>query len=236
MQQAINSTDSGMQAAFNRLASDHFGQIKIGHSCSSTTEKKVNALEHLYLEDNKQTHVYILLEGVVGTYKLLADGRRQIVGFVYPGDMLGLEQAETYTNSAEALSACRVRCVASSAIEKLMLSEPGFGQTVLRATSQELAETREHLVSLGKKSAMEKLATFLLRISRRMETNGHDPIIINLPMKRAEIGDYLGLTIETVSRKFTKLKGAQIIQIVSNSEVRILDIAALEAVSDGLSI
>ena len=233
MQQVNHSTDSGMQAAVQRLTSDSLGQIKIGHSCSSTSEKALNAHEHLYLEDNKQTHVYILLEGVVGTYKLLSDGRRQIVGFVYPGDMLGLDQTGNYTNSAEALNACRVRCVPISAIDKLILGEPGFGQTVLRATSQELAETRELLVSLGKKSAMEKLATFLLRISRRMDANGQDPDCINLPMKRAEIVDYLGLTIETVSRNFTKLKGSQIIKIVSNSEVRILDMAALEAVSEG---
>jgi len=233
MQQVNHPTDSGMHAAVQRLTSDSLGQIKIGHSCSSTSEKTLNAHEHLYLEDNKQTHVYILLEGVVGTYKLLADGRRQIVGFVYPGDMLGLDQSGSYTNSAEALSTCRVRCVPISAIDKLILGEPGFGQTVLRATSQELAETRELLVSLGKKSAMEKLATFLLRISRRMDANGQNPDCINLPMKRAEIGDYLGLTIETVSRNFTKLKGSQIIKIVSNSEVRILDRAALEAVSEG---
>lgn len=96
-----------------------------------------------------------------------------------------------------------------------------------------LAEAREQLVSLGRKSAMEKLATFLLRIARRNEQVGLEGNTVHLPMKRSDIGDYLGLTIETVSRNMTKLKLAQVIRLDSNSEVFIQDRKALEFMAEG---
>lgn len=226
------------QKTANQAIGDWFregdaGRIKIGHSYSGTSKKTLSQHEHLYLEGNHQTHVYMLESGVIGTYKMLADGRRQIVGFAYPGDMLGLDHPNLYANSAEALSECEVRCIPVTAIDKLIETEPGFGQTILRMTSLELAEAREQLVSLGRKSAMEKLATFLLRIARRNEQVGLDGTTVHLPMKRADIGDYLGLTIETVSRNLTKLKVSRVIQLKSNSEIRILDRAALELMAEG---
>lgn len=211
------------------------GRIQIGHSYSGTSEKTLSQHEHLYLENDKQSHVYMLQSGVIGTYKMLADGRRQIVGFVYAGDMLGLDHPNFYANSAEALTECKVRCIPIKAIDKLIQTEPGFGQTILRMTSQELADAREQLVSLGRKSAMEKLATFLLRIANRNEQSGLSGDIVHLPMKRSDIGDYLGLTIETVSRNMTKLKVSKVIRLNSNSEVCILDREALEGLSDGSS-
>ncbi len=209
------------------------GRIQIGHSYSGTSERTLDQHEHLYLESDKQTHVYMLQSGVIGTYKMLADGRRQIVGFSYAGDILGLDHPNYYANSAEALTNCTVRCIPIKAIDKLIETEPGFGQTILRMTSQELADAREQLVSLGRKSAMEKLATFLLRIARRNEQVGQRGDTVQLPMKRSDIGDYLGLTIETVSRNMTKLKRAQVIHLNSNSEVNILDRTALEGMADG---
>ena len=221
------------QAVGNWFGGAASGRIQIGHSYSGTNEKTLDQHEHLFLENDKQTHVYMLQSGVIGTYKMLADGRRQIVGFAYAGDMLGLDHPSFYTNSAEALTECKVRCIPIKAIDKLIETEPGFGQTILRMTSQELADTREQLVSLGRKSAMEKLATFLLRIARRNEQVGLEGDTVHLPMKRSDIGDYLGLTIETVSRNITKLKVSQVIRLNSNSEVRILDRAALEFMAEG---
>lgn len=215
--------------------SDNAGQIRIGLSNSGTSKKTLFQYEHLYLEGDHQTHVYMLESGVIGTYKMLADGRRQIVGFAYPGDMLGLDHPVLYTNSAEALNESVVRCIPLKAIDKLIETEPGFGQTILRITSRELADAREQLVSLGRKSAMEKLATFLLRIARRNEQLGLDGKTLCLPMKRSDIGDFLGLTIETVSRNMTKLKVAHIIRLNSNSEIRILDRPGLEIVAEGSS-
>lgn len=234
MTQHTTTTLNTVNPAFGEWFGDvDSGRIKIGHSYSGTSEKTLDQHAHLYLEGNQQTHVYLLQSGVIGTYKMLSDGRRQIVGFAYPGDMLGLDHPNFYANSAEALSECKVRCIPIKAIDKLIETEPGFGQTILRMTSQELADAREQLVSLGRKSAMEKLATFLLRIARRNEQFGLDGDTVHLPMKRADIGDYLGLTIETVSRNMTKLKVSQVIKLKSNSEVCILDRQALECLADG---
>lgn len=234
MLQSYSSTSNSTNHVVGELFREgDSGRIKIGRSYSGTSRKTLNQHEHLYLEGNQQTHVYMLQKGVIGTYKMLADGRRQIVGFSYPGDILGLDYPDVYGDNAEALTECEVRCIPVSAIDRLIQSEPGFGQTILRMTSQELADVREQLVSLGRKSALEKLATFLLRIARRNEQAGYAASIVHLPMKRADIGDYLGLTIETVSRNITKLKVAQVIRLNSHSEIEILDREALISMAEG---
>lgn len=209
------------------------GKIRVGHAFSGTSERALETDEHLYLEGTNQSQVHIVLSGVIGTYKMLPDGRRQIVGFFYPGDTLGLDHPGVYATSATALNECTVRCVPLTAVDKLFETEPAFGQSILRLTSRELAEVREQLVSLGRKSAMEKIATFLLHIVRRNEQFGLGGETILLPMKRADIGDYLGLTVETVSRNITKLKVAQVIRLKTSSQVQILDRDSLEFMANG---
>jgi CRP/FNR family transcriptional regulator len=200
---------------------------------SCTVEKTLTEHEHLFLEGEKQTHVYLVVEGVVGMYKLLADGRRQISTFAYPGDIIGLDSIGTHVNSGEALSKALVRCIPVNAIEKLIRSEPGFGQALLFLTASELAETREQMLSLGRKSAAEKVATFLLRISRRSMAIGQSGDVLSIPMKRSEIADFLGLTIETVSRTFTKLKVARVIRLMANSQVEVIDMDKLVSIAEG---
>ncbi len=209
------------------------GQIKIGHSFSNTNDKSLQAHEHLFVAGDAQTRVYQILEGVVGIYELLPDGRRQIVTFCHPGDFIGLDHPERFSHSAEALCAAKVRCIPLTAMDRLISSEPGFGQALLRVLSSELAETREQLLSLGRKSAHEKVATFLLRIARRNEREGANACDLHLPMKRSEIADYLGLTIETVSRNITKLKASNCIRLNSNSRVEVLDMDLLESYAEG---
>jgi CRP/FNR family transcriptional regulator len=126
-----------------------------------------------------------------------------------------------------------VRCIPDNAIEKLIRSEPGFGQAILFLTASELAETREQMLSLGRKSAAEKLATFLLRISRRSMAIGQSGNILSIPMKRSEIADFLGLTIETVSRTFTRLRVARVIQLQANSQVEVIDMEQLKSIAEG---
>jgi len=209
------------------------GRIQLGHSFCTTSERTVNAHEHLFLAGDAQTHIYQILEGVVGVYKMLADGRRQIVTFCYPGDLIGIDHPERFAQNAEALSHTRVRSIPVKAIDTLITSEPGFGQAMLNVLSTELAETRDQLLSLGRKSAKEKVATFLLRISRRNEREGNDAQDLFLPMTRAEIADYLGMTIETVSRQITKLKVANIIRLESKSVVKVVDLDQLEDIAEG---
>jgi len=209
------------------------GQIKIGHSFTTTSEKVLEPHEHLFVSGDVQSHVYQILEGVVSVYELLPDGRRQIATFCYPGDLIGADNVANFAHNAESLCSSRVRCIPLKAMDKLISTEPGFSQALLNVLSTELAETRDQLLSLGRKSALEKVATFLLRISRRSEREGLDETQLHLPMTRSDIADYLGLTIETVSRNFTKLKVAGVISLQSSSQVEVLDIDRLEDFADG---
>lgn len=233
MQKSLNQPFTAISSVSPWLTTDASDHISLGHTVSCTAERTLAEHEHLFLEGETQTHVYLVLSGVIGMYKLLADGRRQISTFAYPGDIMGLDCAGTHVNNAESLGNSTVRSIPINAIDKLIMSEPGFGQTLLRIAASELADTRDRMLSLGRKSATEKLATFLLRISRRNTASGRPNDIVQIPMKRSDIADFLGLTIETVSRNFTKLKMAGVISLVSNSEVKVKDMELLESIADG---
>ena len=215
------------------LGDGQSAKIRIGHSLSTTNERTLDVHEHLFLANDKQTHIYQVLDGVVGVYKMLADGRRQIVTFCYPGDLIGIEDSGTWLHHGEALCDTRVRCISLSTIDALVKSEPDFGQALVRSLATELAETRDQLLSLGRKSALEKVATFLLRISRRNLRENRDVTRLLVPMTRAEIADYLGLTIETVSRNITRLRTGGFIHLLSKCEVQILKMEQLERLAEG---
>ncbi len=233
MQVSTHQPKTAMRFVAPWLKPDRSEHISLGSTVSYIAERTLNENEHLFLEGEKQSHVYIVLSGVVGLYNLLADGRRQISTFAYPGDFIGLDSTEVHVSSAEALSLSRVRCIPVAAIEKLIMSEPGFGHALLRLAANELADSRNQLMALGRKSAAEKLAGFLLRAARRTVAAGQSGQVIQIPVKRSEIADFLGLTIETVSRNFTKLKSSQVIHLKSNSEIEILDMPKLVVIAEG---
>ena len=233
MQVSTNLPKVAMRSVAPWLKLDHSEHISLGSTLSSTAERNLEENEHLFLEGEKQTHVYIVLSGVIGLYNLLADGRRQISTFAYPGDLIGLDSAGIHVNSAEALCLSKVRSISINAIDKLIMSEPGFGQALLKLAANELAETRDQMMALGRKSATEKLASFLVRVARRKIAVGLPGDFIQIPMKRSEIADFLGLTIETVSRNFTKLKVSRVIHLKSNTEIEILDMHKLESIAEG---
>jgi len=209
------------------------GKIMLGHSFTTTSEKVLDAHEHLFVAGDSQSQVYQVLEGVISIYELLPDGRRQIATFCYPGDLIGADIVQQFAHHAESLCAARVRCIPTHLMDKMISDEPGFSQALLKVLSTELAETRDQLLSLGRKSAKEKVATFLLRISRRNQREGMNELKLHLPMTRSEIADFLGLTIETVSRNITKLKVANAICLKSGGMVEILDMELLESFADG---
>ena len=215
------------------LGGDAGARIRLGHTVAATAERRLDAHEHLYLEGQEQSHVYLVLEGVAGLYKLLPDGRRQILSFACPGDMIGLDCPHVHGDSAEALGPLRVRAIPLNAIDRLIASEPGFGQTLLAMAAEEIADTRERLVSLGRGSAAEKVAGFVLRLARRNAALGCEGGTIELPMKRSDIADFLGLAIETVSRNITRLRRARAIRLVSTCEIEILDPGRLAAIAGG---
>jgi len=166
---------------------------------------RFDADAEIYAQGDRVRRLYRLQEGVVRTSRVSADGRRQVGDFYYPGDVFGFEAADEHQFSAEALTDC--------VVESLCLLFPAGGDAldinpmVAAVTRQELRKASEHLMLLGRKSAREKVALFLMAHADR--TPGCD---CDLPMGRQDIADYLGLTVETVSRMLTQLQGESVIE------------------------
>ena len=163
----------------------------------------------------------------------LADGRRQIVGFAYPGDLIGLGAQGEHVMNAQAIKPTRLRCLPIATLHHSAAKDPTLGFKLYEALARELAATRDLMLTTGQRSATERVVSFLLAFSRRNERNGQDPSDFELPMTRADIGDFLGLTIETVSRTFTKLKTLGLIELPHSNRVKLVDIDELESLADG---
>lgn len=216
-----------------RMSNDSGDRLSLGSTLDCVGEHAYAEHEHVFLDGGKRTHVYLVLTGVVGIYKLLCDGRRQISTFACPGDLIGLDCSDRHVDNAEVLAPARLRCIPVNAIARLIRDEPGFGQTLLHIVAEELAETRDRMLSLGRQTASERLAGFLLRATLRQACPEAPAAVVSIPMKRGEIADFLGLTVETVSRNFTRLRMAGVIRLRANSEVEITDRQRLESIALG---
>ena len=159
--------------------------------------------EEIYGEDEPAEYVYQVICGAVRTYKLLSDGRRQIGAFHLAGDVFGLELGTTHRLAAEAIIDTTVRLVKRRNLEQAAGSDIQVARKLWTITAGELRHAEDHMLLLGRKSAMERVANFLLEMDRRLAVAG----MMALPMCRRDIGDYLGLTLETVSRALSQLHG-----------------------------
>ena len=191
------------------------------------------AREHVCYEGDRKFHVYKVEIGAVCLYKTTPDGRRQIVDFAYPGDYVGLGALDTHVFSAQAISPTRLKCLAVAALRQRAERDPRLGLKLYEAVSHELQAARDLLVTVGQRNATGRVAAFLLALSRRNERDGHDPGTFVLPMTRSDIADFLSLTIETVSRTFSKLKLQGLIDLPHSAVVEILDAKALEELASG---
>jgi len=178
--------------------------------------------EEIFAQDDDADMIHSVVSGAVRTMRLTSDGRRQIGDFYYPGDIIGLEVGDTYRFSAEALSDCVVRVIKRSSLHALS-GDGGLDRTLWEATRRELERTQEHLLMLGRKSACERVASFLRDVAQRMGSED-----VSLPMGRQDMADYLGLTIETVSRMVTQLQGSQIVEFANSRQFRVTRWPALD--------
>ncbi|NGO50543.1 Crp/Fnr family transcriptional regulator [Allomesorhizobium camelthorni] len=173
-----------------------------------------------------------ILSGVVKLTKTLSDGRQQVVGLQFAPDFLGRPFKAESTISAEAATDLSLCSFPKAALERMMKEQPGLEHRLLRQTLRELDEAREWMVTLGRKTAAEKIASFLLLIAKNIDP-ARDPnarmAVFDLPLSRGDIADFLGLTIETVSRQLTKLRADGVIQIENNRHFVVENIARLEA-------
>lgn len=172
-----------------------------------------------------------VLSGVVKLTKTLSDGRQQIVGLQFAPDFLGRPFKEESEIEAEAATEVLLCSFPKSTIERMMRESTALEHKLLEQTLRQLDEARSWMVTLGRKTAGEKVASFLLLIARYIDPTA-DPNTVSrsfdLPLTRADIADYLGLTIETVSRQLTKLRSEGVIQIENNRHVTVENMARLE--------
>ncbi len=184
--------------------------------------------EEIYGESEPSEYVYQVVRGAVRTYKLLSDGRRQIGAFHLPGDVFGLDAGSTHRLTAEAIADTTVRLVKRRSLESAAGSNAQVAHNLWTMTAGDLRHAEDHMLLLGRKTAMEKVATFLLEMDRRLAKTG----MMALPMCRRDIGDYLGLTLETVSRALSQLSDQGILafssarQIVLRNRQRLADMDA----------
>jgi len=176
----------------------------------------------IYGENEPANYLYKVVTATVRTYRVLTDGRRQIGAFYFPGDVFGLETGEKHIFSADAISDARVLVVKRSTVTKLAVRDNGVARQLWTLTSDELDRAQNHIMLLIK-TAQERVAGFLLEMAKRVP-RGDD---VELPMSRQDIADYLGLTIETVSRTLTQLEVSAIIALPTSRRIVISNRAAL---------
>jgi CRP-like cAMP-binding protein len=178
--------------------------------------------EEVYGEGELAEYLYAVQSGCVRTSKILSDGRRQIGAFYLPGDVFGFEADEEHSFSAEALAPTVVRIVKRAALNSRTGREPAMAGQMLKLTAVELQRTQGHILLLIK-SAQERVAGFLLEMASRNRTANE----IELPMSRQDIADYLGLTIETVSRTLTQLEDCSAIALPTSRRIVLRNRSAL---------
>lgn len=203
---------------------------------SKHTSRHVYSSENEIVAAGEDVHRYSnILSGVVKLSKMMADGRQQIVGLQFAPDFLGRPFKRQSDVVAEAATDVRVCSFPKVQLEELVHQAPELEHRLHEQTLRELDEAREWMLTLGRKSANEKVASFLLLIATHLDPeldDNSDSIRFELPLKRSDIADFLGLTIETVSRQLTKLRKASVIQIENTRTVIVPSIAGLRATSE----
>ena len=179
--------------------------------------------EEVFVEEEEVDFVYKVISGAVRAVRILGDGRRQIGAFHLAGDVFGLECSELHHHSAEAIVESEIALVRRSSVEKAAQADASVARKLWRETSGDLQRMQDHMLRLGRETAVERVASFLIELSGRCECNG----AVALPMGRLDIADYLGLTIETVSRTLTQLERGRAISIPNARSVVLHDALAL---------
>lgn len=185
---------------------------------------------------DRASRFFLVTSGVVRGYLELPDGRRQVTDFFFPGDFLVLRPGATYSLTAEAITDVELLVYSVNPREGTPMTispsmSPEVTRLFLEALRQRLSDARDKMVSLGRKTAEERLASFLISLARHTGSDNGTRIMV--PMTRADIADHLGLTLETVSRMFKLLRTKGIISLPSATEIRVLDRVALESLGNG---
>jgi CRP-like cAMP-binding protein len=185
--------------------------------------------EHAFFEGDRESHLYRIEEGLMRLYRLLADGRRQIIAFRSAGHVIGIGSHSEQFCSAEAVTPVTLRALPLNVADRRMHEEQRFQAEFVKILTDELAEARRQLAMLNRRSALEKVAAFIVDQFRRTGSSGR----VELQVGRNDMADFLGVTIETVCRTLTKLRNQHVIEIPQAQSIRILDIDRLKELADG---
>lgn len=194
----------------NTAISTHpFNYGKSGPSLGAASQRAFAKGTEVFGEGNPSTFFYKVVSGTVRTVKLLSDGRRQIDAFHVPGDWFGLENGQNHRVTAEAVDQVLVIAYRRGDLGSLLKTDPALIEALMASTLVNLDRAHEHMVLLGRKTALERMASFLLELAARMDVSDR----LRLPMQRSDIADHLGLTIETVSRTVMQMVRADLIKL-----------------------
>lgn len=224
-----NLTNANTAAAAKRPLGYPSRRISPDHSLAAAFEMMGASLNfernvEIYGEEEPSEYLYQVVRGAVRTYKVLQDGRRQIGAFHLPGDVFGLEAGDAHAFSAEAIADSVIRVAKRSAIVAMAARDSELAVDLLARTAGSLRKAQEHMLLLGRKNAEERVATFLLDMGRRASTDH----VIELPMSRQDMADYLGLTIETISRTLTQLESKAVIELPSSRRILVRSRGSLQ--------
>lgn len=198
---------------------------------AGTPVQRVAAGTIVFAEGDVADSVFEVVSGTLRLHKVMVDGRRQVTGFVSGGRLLGVAQSGEYLCTAEAVTPVVLRRHPRAAFERRIDAEPGLARRILAEMCNDLRRAQDQMLLLGRKSAVEKVASFLLSLAA--DEDGDYADSIDLPMSRTDIADYLGLTTETVSRTFTKLRNDGLIALPCPVSVEFLDLDQLEDLATG---
>jgi CRP/FNR family nitrogen fixation transcriptional regulator len=172
----------------------------------------------IFGEKEPADYVYQVMSGAVRSYKLLSDGRRQIGAFHLAGDIFGLEIGTDHRFTTEAIVDTTVRLMKRRSLELVAESDVMVARNLLSMTTNNLRHAEDHMLLLGRKTSLERVAAFLIEMDKRSTAAG----ILALPMCRRDIADYLGLTLETVSRALSRLHALGILGFIGNNQRQIV--------------
>jgi CRP/FNR family transcriptional regulator, anaerobic regulatory protein len=204
----------------------------LNRAFANAAARKLAQGQRLWSEGEERSHIYLLRSGSICFSRMLPDGRRVVVGFAFPGDLVGLG-APWHNCDAEAMQCCRLDALTSQAFQRLAQEDPAFAGLVRTEIGHALSDAMDHMVVVSKLTAAERIAHFLVSLSERNRRRRTSASSVVLPMRRLDIADFLGLTIETVSRTFTAFRKAQFIDMEHPSVVFLRALPALARLASG---
>jgi len=206
---------------------------KLKYFSGISVEKEFKNKQTIFLQQEEANNLYNITKGNVKIYRLLSDGRIQIIGFLYPGDFFGSYKKEKYNYSAESIGEVRSCVFKQTSLDNYLEKNMTLAKELLHMTSHELTLAQDRMGVLGKMNANERVAQFILNISDQRARIGWQNNPVSLPMTRQDIADYLGLTLETVSREISRFKTANIIKLMNLKQIFIVDKEKLTKICHG---